>query len=110
LGKTCDGFCPIGPYLVSTDEIPDPNSLHIQLQVNGEIRQNSNTNEMIFNCAKIVSFLSAHLTLLPGDIILTGTPEGVIMGYPESKRFWLRSGDNIIIEIEKLGRLHNNYL
>jgi 2-keto-4-pentenoate hydratase/2-oxohepta-3-ene-1,7-dioic acid hydratase in catechol pathway len=107
MGKTSDGFCPIGPYLVSADEISDPNSLHIQLQVNGEIRQNSNTNDMIFNCAEIVSFLSAHLTLLPGDIILTGTPEGVIMGYPEDKRIWLRSGDNISIEIDKLGRLHN---
>jgi 2-keto-4-pentenoate hydratase/2-oxohepta-3-ene-1,7-dioic acid hydratase in catechol pathway len=107
LGKTSDGFCPIGPYLVSADEIPDPNCLHIQLHVNGEIRQNSNTNDMIFNCAEIVSFLSAHLTLLPGDVILTGTPEGVIMGYPEDKRIWLRSGDHITIEIEKLGRLHN---
>ncbi|MGG1658491.1 fumarylacetoacetate hydrolase family protein [Brevibacillus sp. NRS-1366] len=110
LGKTCDGFCPIGPYLVSQDEVGNPNELRIRTFVNGEVRQDSNTSDMIFDCAELISYISAHMTLYPGDIILTGTPEGVIMGYPEEKRVWLKEGDEVSIEIEKLGRLTNTFI
>lgn len=109
LGKTCDRFSPIGPYLVSADEVGNPNNLIIQSIVNGEMRQNSNTNDMIFYCDEIISYISQHMTLQPGDIILTGTPEGVIVGYPEDQRVWLKAGDEVTIEIEKLGRLTNRF-
>ncbi|MHB8125782.1 MAG: fumarylacetoacetate hydrolase family protein [Desulfitobacteriaceae bacterium] len=105
LGKTCDGFAPLGPYLVTADEIPDPNNLGMECRVNGELRQASNTKDMIFNCAEIISYLSQSMTLKPGDIIFTGTPEGVIMGYPEDEQVWLKAGDEILVTIEKLGEL-----
>ncbi len=107
LGKTCDGFCPLGPYLVTADEIPDPNQLWIRCTVNGELRQNSNTSDMIFYCKEIISYLSRHMTLVPGDVILTGTPEGVILGYPPEKQVYLKPGDMVTVEIEKLGALTN---
>jgi 2-keto-4-pentenoate hydratase/2-oxohepta-3-ene-1,7-dioic acid hydratase in catechol pathway len=107
LGKSCDGFSPIGPYLVSKEEVNNPNELRVQTYVNGELRQNSSTSDMIFNCEQLISYISEHLTLYPGDLILTGTPEGVIMGYPEEKQVWLKEGDELSIEIEKLGRLTN---
>jgi 2-keto-4-pentenoate hydratase/2-oxohepta-3-ene-1,7-dioic acid hydratase in catechol pathway len=107
LGKSCDGFSPIGPYLVSQDVVGNPNELQIRSYVNGELRQNSSTSDMIFNCEELISYISKHLTLYPGDLILTGTPEGVIMGYPEDKQVWLKEGDEVTIEIEKLGRLTN---
>jgi 2-keto-4-pentenoate hydratase/2-oxohepta-3-ene-1,7-dioic acid hydratase in catechol pathway len=107
LGKTCDKFSPIGPYLVSADEVGDPNDLNIRAIVNGEVRQDSNTSDMIYYCDEIISYISEHMTLYPGDIILTGTPAGVIVGYPEEKRVWLKAGDEVTIEIEKLGRLTN---
>lgn len=107
LGKTCDGFAPIGPYLVSEDEIRDPNNLKIGTKVNGEVRQSSNTSDMIFSCKEIIAYVSEHMTLYPGDIIMTGTPEGVILGYPEDKRNWLKDGDEVSIEIENLGTLTN---
>lgn len=107
LGKSCDGFSPIGPYLVSADEVGDPNNLQIKTFVNGEVRQNANTSDMIFHCDEIVSYISQHMTLEPGDIILTGTPEGVILGYPKDSQIWLQDGDEVTIEIEKLGRLIN---
>lgn len=107
LGKSLDGFNPVGPYLVTADEVKNPDNLGIRSIVNGEIRQDSNTSDMIFDCAEIVSYISQHMTLVPGDIILTGTPEGVILGYPEDKRVWLKDGDEVTIEIEKLGRLTN---
>ncbi|HEY0827220.1 MAG TPA: fumarylacetoacetate hydrolase family protein [Bacilli bacterium] len=107
LGKSCDGFSPLGPYLVTADEVGDPNNLEIKSIVNGEIRQSSHTSDMIFHCDEIVSYISRHMTLVPGDIILTGTPEGVILGYPEDKQIWLKDGDIVTIEIEKLGTLTN---
>ncbi|MFP3392678.1 fumarylacetoacetate hydrolase family protein [Brevibacillus sp. SIMBA_040] len=110
LGKTCDGFCPIGPYLVSQDEVGNPNDLRIRTFVNGHLRQDSNTSDMIFDCAELISYISAHMTLFPGDIILTGTPEGVIMGYPEEQRVWLQAGDEVSVEIERLGRLTNTFI
>lgn len=107
LGKACDGFCPLGPYLVTADEIPDPNRLGIRTFVNGELRQNSNTQDMIFRCDELISYISRHMTLLPGDVVLTGTPEGVVFGYPEDRRVWLKDGDEMVIEVEGLGRLVN---
>ncbi|MFD1174888.1 fumarylacetoacetate hydrolase family protein [Paenibacillus puldeungensis] len=107
LGKSCDGFAPLGPYLVTADEVGDPNNLGIKAMVNGELRQNSNTNDMIFYCDEIVSYISQHLTLQPGDVILTGTPEGVVLGYPPEQQVYLKDGDVVTIEIEKLGSLTN---
>ncbi|THF77306.1 fumarylacetoacetate hydrolase family protein [Cohnella fermenti] len=107
LGKTCDKFAPIGPYLVTADEVGNPNELAISCTVNGETRQSSNTADMIFHCDEIVSYLSRHMTLEPGDLILTGTPEGVVLGYPADKQVYLKSGDIVTVEIEKLGRLTN---
>lgn len=106
LGKTCDHFAPIGPYLVTADEV-DPTNLDIECRVNGVVRQFANTRDMIFDCATIVSYLSQHMTLKPGDIIFTGTPSGVILGYPEEQQQWLKSGDEVIVSIEKLGSLVN---
>lgn len=105
LGKSLDGFCPIGPYIVTADEIEDPNKLRIRCRVNGEIRQDSNTNDMIFRCETLVSYISHYMTLKPGDVILTGTPEGVALGYPEKRRPWLQDGDVVTVEIEDIGSL-----
>ncbi|WP_018132281.1 fumarylacetoacetate hydrolase family protein [Effusibacillus pohliae] len=107
LGKSCDGFSPLGPYLVTADEVGNPNELAIRSYVNGELRQNSNTADMIFHCDELVSYISRFMTLVPGDVILTGTPEGVIMGYPKEQQVWLKEGDEVTIEIEKLGCLTN---
>ena len=105
IGKTPDDFAPLGPWLVTADQISNPNSLDIWCDVNGERRQSSNTADMVFNCAQLVSYCSQHMTLEPGDIIYTGTPEGVIAGMPEGKRVWLKPGDHISCGIEKLGEL-----
>ncbi|MGG0939955.1 fumarylacetoacetate hydrolase family protein [Brevibacillus centrosporus] len=109
LGKTCDKFCPIGPYLVSADEVGNPDQLQIRTYVNGELRQNSSTSDMIFSCSQIISYISRHFPLLPGDVILTGTPEGVITGLPVEKQVWLKDQDVVSVEIEKLGRLTNTF-
>jgi len=105
LGKSLDGFAPIGPYLVTADQVPDPNRLRIECRVNGGVRQSSNTADMVFNCASLVSYISRHFTLKPGDIIFTGTPEGVISGYPKERQVWLKAGDQLTSTIEKLGEL-----
>lgn len=110
LGKTCDDFSPLGPYLVTADEVGDPNDLEIKAVVNGEVRQNSNTSDMIFYCDEIVSYISQHMTLVPGDIILTGTPEGVVLGYPPEKQVYMQPGDEVSIQIEKLGALSNRFV
>lgn len=109
LGKTCDGFCPIGPALVTADEIGDPNRLTIRCYVNGEIRQDSNTADMIFSCNFLVHYISQFMTLEPGDVILTGTPWGVATGYPEAERsrYWLKDGDQVTVQIERIGDLTN---
>lgn len=107
LGKSCDKFAPLGPYLVTADEVGNPNSLDIKCTVNGEIRQHSNTSDMIFGIEEIVSYISQHMTLVPGDIILTGTPEGVVLGHPPEQQVYLKDGDQVTIEIEKLGSLIN---
>ena len=105
IGKTNDGFAPIGPFIVTADIVGNPNQLKIEQYVNGEVRQSSNTNDMVFNCAQIVSYASSIFTLEPGDIIFTGTPEGVISGYPKDKQVWLKPGDKLETRIEKLGNL-----
>jgi 2-keto-4-pentenoate hydratase/2-oxohepta-3-ene-1,7-dioic acid hydratase in catechol pathway len=105
LGKTCDGFAPLGPWIVTADQIAEPQNLRITTYVNGEKRQDSSTSDMIFNCAQIVSYCSRHMTLLPGDIIYTGTPQGVILGYPPGKQVWLKAGDKVVTEVEKCGAL-----
>lgn len=110
LGKSCDDFSPIGPYLVTADEVGDPNNLKLTTTVNGEVRQNSKTSDMIFYCDEIISYISQHMTLYPGDVILTGTPEGVVLGMPEEKRVYLQPGDQVTVEIEKLGALTNTFI
>ena len=105
LGKTLDKFLPIGPYLVTADEVSDPQKLDIRCWVNGDLRQDSNTADMIFTVAQLVSYISQYVTLEAGDLILTGTPSGVVAGRPEKD--WLVPGDEVTIEIEGLGRLIN---
>lgn len=109
LSKTLDGFAPIGPCLVTADSI-DPDNLHISSVVNGELRQNSNTSDMIFSVAQIISDLSHHFTLAPGDLIFTGTPQGVMHGYPKDQKNWLKRGDRVDIIIENIGTLHNTMI
>lgn len=110
LGKSCDKFSPLGPYLVTADEVGDPNALDIKCIINGEVHQHSNTSDMIFHCDGIVSYISHHMTLVPGDIILTGTPEGVVLGNPPEKQVYLKAGDIVTIKIEKLGSLTNRMI
>lgn len=105
LGKAADGFGPMGPYLVTRDEIPDPDQLEIVCRRNGIEVQHSNTRYMIFSCAFLVSYISRYVTLEPGDVIFTGTPEGVILGQPESERQWLKAGETVSVSIEGLGEL-----
>jgi 2-keto-4-pentenoate hydratase/2-oxohepta-3-ene-1,7-dioic acid hydratase in catechol pathway len=104
-GKSFDTFCPLGPCIITGDEIPAPNNLHIRSILNGQIMQDSNTSDMIFDVPSLISDLSQSITLLPGTIILTGTPEGV--GFARTPPVFLRAGDEIIVEIEKIGRLVN---
>ena len=103
-GKTPDLFAPLGPYLVTADQI-DPDNLKLECRVNGETRQSSSTSDFIFNSRQMISYISRILTLRPGDIIFTGTPEGVIQGKPKEQRVWLKPGDKLACSIEKLGEL-----
>ncbi|MFA4969524.1 MAG: fumarylacetoacetate hydrolase family protein [Sulfuritalea sp.] len=98
-GKGCDSFGPIGPWLVTRDEVADPQQLRLWLDVNGERMQDSSTADMIFGCAEIVSYVSGFMTLLPGDVICTGTPQGVGMG----RGFYLKIGDRVRLGVEGLG-------
>ena len=104
LSKTFDGFAPVGPCIVPAGEI-DPNHLAISSTVNGEVRQNSNTSDMIFSPAQIIADLSRHFTLQPGDLIFTGTPQGVMHGYPADQKNWLKPGDKVEVTIENIGTL-----
>ena len=105
IGKSLDQFLPLGKYLITADEIADPQNLQLTCTLNGELRQNSNTADMIFSVAEIIEFLSKYMTLEPGDLILTGTPQGVIMGLPEKN--WLKPGDVVKVEIDKIGYTEN---
>ena len=100
-GKSPDTFAPIGPYLVTKDEVPNPENLKIWLKVNGEMMQNGSTSKLIFGIKQIVSFVSEYMTLLPGDVIMTGTPPGVGAGMKPQK--WLNPGDVMEVGIEGLG-------
>ena len=104
-GKTFDTFSPLGPCLVTPDEIPNPNALKIRTILNGQVMQDWNTNDMIFDVPALIEFLSGSTTLLPGTVILTGTPHGV--GMAQKPPRWLKPGDSVTIEIEKIGSLTN---
>lgn len=103
-GKTPDHFAPLGPYFVTADQV-DPDDLKIECRVNGETRQSSSTNDFIFDSRQMIGYISHIFTLRPGDIIFTGTPQGVIQGKPQDQRVWLKAGDRIACSVEKLGEL-----
>ncbi len=103
LGKTIDGFLPLGPDLVTADEVADPQALRLRTWLNGELRQDSTTADMIFPVAELVAYCSRYFTLEPGDVMITGTPAGVIAGMSEP--VWLKDGDQVVVEVEGLGRL-----
>jgi 2-keto-4-pentenoate hydratase/2-oxohepta-3-ene-1,7-dioic acid hydratase in catechol pathway len=106
-GKMSDGFAPLGPWLVTRDRIANPNDLRLQTWLNGEIRQDSNTRDMIFDCRKIIRYVTSIMTVEPGDILFTGTPPGVIWGQkvPREERQWLKAGDKVVSSIEGIGEL-----
>jgi 2-keto-4-pentenoate hydratase/2-oxohepta-3-ene-1,7-dioic acid hydratase in catechol pathway len=104
-GKSFDTFCPLGPCLVTRDEIPNPNNLRIKTILNGTAMQDHTTADMIFDVPALIESLSSTMTLRPGAIILTGTPQGV--GFARNPPVWLKPGDTCVIEIEKIGRLEN---
>ena len=104
-GKSFDTFCPLGPVLVTKDEIPNPNSLAIKTTLNGQVMQDWNTNDMVFDIATLIEFLSGSKTLLPGTVILTGTPHGV--GFARKPPVFMKAGDTVSIEIERIGTLTN---
>jgi 2-keto-4-pentenoate hydratase/2-oxohepta-3-ene-1,7-dioic acid hydratase in catechol pathway len=106
LGKTMDKFLPIGPYLVTADDVPNPQALQLRTWLNGDLRQDSTTEDMIFSVAEIIAYASRHFTLEPGDVIVTGTPSGVILGMAEKK--WMVPGDLVEVEVEGLGKLANH--
>ncbi len=103
--KSIDTFAPIGPYIATRDEVPDPQNLSIRCVLNGETMQDGTTSNMIFPVAKLIAFLSTGMTLMPGDLILTGTPAGV--GFARDPKVFLKAGDEVTIEIEGLGSLTN---
>jgi 2-keto-4-pentenoate hydratase/2-oxohepta-3-ene-1,7-dioic acid hydratase in catechol pathway len=105
LGKSFDTFAPIGPHIVTADEVPDPHVLDISLSIGGETLQHSNTRELIFGVPDLIEYISRMLTLEPGDIISTGTPAGVGLGRTPPR--WLRAGEEVVIDIEKIGTLRN---
>ena len=106
LGKTLDRFGPMGPWIVSRDEAGDPAGMPIRCTVNGDVRQNSRVGDMIFSVPELISFISRHFPLEPGDVIFTGTPEGVADGRPDHP--WLKPGDEVVVEVGPLGRLVNH--
>ncbi len=106
-GKASDGFAPIGPWLVTRDRVADPNNLRLQTHVNGQKRQDWNTNDMIFDCKRLITYVASIMTIKPGDILFTGTPQGVIFGEraPPEQRRWLQPGDKVVSDIAGLGQL-----
>jgi 2-keto-4-pentenoate hydratase/2-oxohepta-3-ene-1,7-dioic acid hydratase in catechol pathway len=105
MGKTFDTFAPMGPWIVTADEIADPHNVDVQLEINGEILQNSNTRELIFKIPELIAFLSSVFTLEPGDIVSTGTPAGV--GVARTPQRFLRAGEEVIVRIAGIGELIN---
>ena len=104
-GKSCDTFCPLGPWLVTADEVPNPNALRLRTILNGKVMQDHTTADMIFDVPMLIESLSSTMTLRPGSIILTGTPPGV--GFARNPPVWLKAGDRFVVEIEKIGALEN---
>jgi 2-keto-4-pentenoate hydratase/2-oxohepta-3-ene-1,7-dioic acid hydratase in catechol pathway len=104
-GKSFDTFCPLGPCLVTPDEIPNPNALRLKTILNGQTMQDHTTGDMIFDVPALIESLSSTMTLRPGAVILTGTPQGV--GFARTPPVWLKPGDTCVVEIEKIGRLEN---
>lgn len=104
-GKSCEGFCPIGPFIATTDDVPDPHELGIRLRLNGETVQDSSTRQLIFRIPRLIAHLADHVRLEPGDVILTGTPPGV--GFAKEPPIHLASGDRMEVEIDGLGTLEN---
>jgi 2-keto-4-pentenoate hydratase/2-oxohepta-3-ene-1,7-dioic acid hydratase in catechol pathway len=104
-GKSFDLFCPLGPCLVTADEIPNPNALRLKTILNGQVMQDHTTGDMIFDVPALIESLSSTMTLRPGAVILTGTPQGV--GFARKPPVWMKAGDKVVIEIEKIGRLEN---
>jgi 2-keto-4-pentenoate hydratase/2-oxohepta-3-ene-1,7-dioic acid hydratase in catechol pathway len=104
-GKSFDGFCPLGPWIVTRDEIPNPNALKIKTILNGQTMQDHTTGDMIFDVPALIESLSSTMTLRAGAVILTGTPQGV--GFARKPPVWMKSGDKVVVEIEKIGRLEN---
>jgi 2-keto-4-pentenoate hydratase/2-oxohepta-3-ene-1,7-dioic acid hydratase in catechol pathway len=105
MGKTFDTFAPMGPWIVTADEIADPHGLNVKTEINGEVLQNSNTRELIFKLPVLIAHLSSVFTLQPGDIVSTGTPAGV--GFSHNPPRWLRPGDEVVISVEGIGELRN---
>jgi 2-keto-4-pentenoate hydratase/2-oxohepta-3-ene-1,7-dioic acid hydratase in catechol pathway len=105
-GKSFDGFCPLGPWIVTRDEIPNPNALKLKTILNGQSMQDHTTADMIFDVPALIESLSSTMTLRPGSIILTGTPQGV--GFARTPPVWMKPGDTVVVEIEKIGRLENS--
>jgi 2-keto-4-pentenoate hydratase/2-oxohepta-3-ene-1,7-dioic acid hydratase in catechol pathway len=105
MGKTFDTFAPMGPHIVSADEIPDPHALDISLSIQGEVLQHSNTRELIFKIPELVAYLSSVFTLEPGDVVSTGTPAGV--GVARKPQRFLRPGDDVVVRVESIGELRN---
>lgn len=105
LGKTLDRFMPLGPYLVTADEAGNVQDMRVRCWLNGELRQDSNTSDMIFGVAEVIAYASRYMTHEPGDIVSTGTPEGVILGM--ERKTWMKPGDEVVVEVGSLGRLVN---
>jgi 2-keto-4-pentenoate hydratase/2-oxohepta-3-ene-1,7-dioic acid hydratase in catechol pathway len=105
LGKGVDTFCPLGPEVVTADEIPDPSALHVASYLNGERMQSSPASDMIFSVPQLIEFLTRIVTLHPGDVVSTGTPAGV--GAFRKPPVWLKPGDEITVEVDRIGRLTN---
>lgn len=105
IGKTLDGFAPIGPYFVGADLVGNPNALKLETLVNGETVQSWSTDDFIFDVQAVIAYVSKHWTLEPGDVIFTGTPQGVILGRAKADQHWLKAGDEVVSRIDKLGEL-----
>jgi 2-keto-4-pentenoate hydratase/2-oxohepta-3-ene-1,7-dioic acid hydratase in catechol pathway len=104
-GKSFDGFCPLGPWIVTKDEIPNPNALRLKTILNGQTMQDHTTADMIFDVPALIESLSSTMTLRAGAVLLTGTPQGV--GFARTPPVWMKAGDQVAVEIEKIGRLEN---
>lgn len=105
MGKTFDTFCPMGPWIVTADEIADPHSLDISTEIGGEVLQKSNTRELVFGIPRLIEYVSTAVTLEPGDVFATGTPAGV--GFARRPPRWLKAGEEVVVKIAGIGELRN---